>query len=352
MNIRSLFLLLLVFPLMASGQYHISGRVTDILTHQPVANANVFLSSATAAAKTNEDGIFTITNVHGGHYDLVASFVGYVTYHQEVNVNADINKLELQLEAKITTLSEVKIGPDKDWDKNYQYFKRQFLGASDDAGDVKILNPQILSFHNDKKTREFTAGAYGFLEMENKALGYKIHYLLNNMTAVTRSYNEVSLYYEGAPSFEELPGKPSEVKRWKRKRLEAYQGSEMHFLRSVIANRVKEEGFMVRRLIRRNNPDYPDRTSQKYLDTLVDTALRVKDYFRFTDQKGEYALTFNNCLYITYHGQLSIITFAETYVYFDSNGVVINPRAAIISETWADSRMAATLPVDYEPSPL
>lgn len=45
----------------------------------------------------------------------------------------------------------------------------------------------------------------------------------------------------------------------------------------------------------------------------------------------------------------SIISFAEPYALFDSNGIMINPAAANFEGNWAKSRFAEMLPVDYTP---
>ena len=46
-------------------------------------------------------------------------------------------------------------------------------------------------------------------------------------------------------------------KRIEKKRLEAYLGSSMHFIRSLYNDKLQEEGFNVRELIKSRNPEYP-----------------------------------------------------------------------------------------------
>ena len=356
MGLKKLVFLLLSLPVVALGQYHITGKITDILTKKPVANASVFLSSASTGTKTNDDGTYDISNVRGGHYDLVVSIIGYVTYHQDVAVNNNISLPNIEIEAKTIALKEVRIGPDVNWDRNYAMFKRQFLGSSDKAGDCKILNPQVIDISYDPEKRVLEASSTDFVEIENKFLGYKIKYLLSTLNMQYSGFgNGGALYFEGSPLFEDLPGKKSQLEKWQRNRKDTYMASEMHFLRSVISNKVAEEGFTVRRLIRKPDPDYPLKSSKKYTETLVSTPLAIADYVKLTDQPGEYALVFPDCLYITYHVmpgskyQTSILTLAERYVFFDNNGIIINPRSVVLEEAWGNSRMPEMLPVDYEP---
>ena len=126
----------------------------------------------------------------------------------------------------------------------------------------------------------------------------------------------------------------------------------MHFLRSAITGKVSEEGFAVKRLIRSPKPDYKNGFTTAYKQTLVDTLLHLADYGHSTTQKGEYALQFDDCLYITYKSgplQATTLTFTAPYAYFDNNGIVINPRDVLMQGGWADSRIAELLPQDYDP---
>ena len=87
----------------------------------------------------------------------------------------------------------------------------------------------------------------------------------------------------------------------------------------------------------------------------MSTPLTWKDYIRFTDQKGQYALAFTDCLYVTYrrgfgNTDASTITFLEPYAFFDNNGVIINPRSNVVEGSWSSDRMANMLPVDYDPA--
>jgi hypothetical protein len=52
--LKRLTLFLFLLPFAAMGQYRITGRVVDAATKQPVADASVFLSNASAGAKTNK----------------------------------------------------------------------------------------------------------------------------------------------------------------------------------------------------------------------------------------------------------------------------------------------------------
>ena len=346
--LKKLIFFLLFLPVAAMGQYRITGKVVDIVTKKPVANASVFLSNASAGAKTNDDGTFTINNVRGGQYTLIVSIIGYATYSQSILVNKDIALPEMDIAQQSIVLKEVRIGPDPHWERHYEEFKRDFLGNGDNAKDCTILNPHVLDF--DAVKDSLTATAQDFLIIENKALGYRIKYMLS---AFDHDYMSGKLYFAGAAFFEDLKGSERQIKKWHERRLKTYLGSDMHFLRSVIANRVKEEGFKVERLIRKPNPDYGKGPGAKYIETLVTTPLGRGEYTKLTDQKDEYALEFKDFLYVIYDNSPlagSTINIDAADAFFDNNGIILNPESVTMEGSWGESRMPEMLPVDYEPA--
>lgn len=352
---RRLLFIFLFLPIAALGQYHITGKVVNLADKKPVANASVFLNNASAGTTTGEDGAFDIANVRGGYYDLVVSIVGYTAHHQDVAVTENISLPDIGIEAKTIVLKEVTIGPNRDWDANYARFKYDFLGSSKNAQQCKILNPEVLDLNYDAQKKELTASSGDFIIIENRALGYRVKYLL---TSFTKSYIHDAgepLYYEGSIHFEDLKGSKSEIKEWLQNRLDAYLGSDMHFLRSVVAATVEKEGFVVRQLIRQQDARAKKAGIVKYNETLVQNPLRLNEYIKLTDQKNQYAIAFKDCLHVTYHKMPenknipSVMSFTQPYTYFDDNGVIINPKSAVLEQGWSLSRLAEMLPVDYEP---
>jgi hypothetical protein len=338
--------ILLLLPLSLFAQFHISGKIVDSATRSPVVGASVFLGNASAGASTNSDGSFTINGVRGGQYTLIVSVVGYVPYSQGVLVNKDIVLNTISIAKKNTMLKEVRIGPPRNWEKDYERFKRGFVGSSDNAADFTILNPHVLSFDSDEGV--FTAKADGLLLVENKALGYKIKYMLDAYRDDRKS--GILLYY-GAAFFEDMSGSLHRIKKWKQKRLDTYLGSNMHFLRAVIAGKVKEEGFTVERLIRKPNSAYKG-IGNKYISTLITTPINAREYAHITNIPGEYAIKYADCLYVVYKNAQSTgstMTINAPYAYFDNNGIIINIQDVLMEGPWGDSRMPEMLPVDYEP---
>ncbi|MDP9078210.1 MAG: carboxypeptidase-like regulatory domain-containing protein [Bacteroidota bacterium] len=369
--IKSFFLFLFLLPFTCLSQYVITGKVINSADKTPVANASVFLNNAAVGTKTDEHGAFTLTGVRQGQYDLVVSILSFEPSHQNIIVNNDIKLPVIELAPKVMMLQEVRIKPKTNWAKDYEKFKRLFFGNSDFAGKCKIVNkglPDILNLDYYPEVGVFTASSNDYLEIENKALGYRIRYLLAKLVSDQRTGIN---YYEGTSSFEDLKGSESQMRKWKKNRLAAYEGSSMHFLRSVVSNTVTHEGFKVLRLIAKSGAGNKNSISHSFR-TLVSIPLNDSDFVRQTDVKGEYALTFKDCLYVMYNKKrshlgntptaewasskqwdealITTLIFNEPYSFFDNNGIIINPTSVIFDGNWGQRLVADLLPVDYVPA--
>ncbi|WP_295770186.1 carboxypeptidase-like regulatory domain-containing protein [uncultured Mucilaginibacter sp.] len=396
--LRLSFILLILFPFFAKAQFTISGKIINLYDKKPVAKASIFLSNTTVGGSSNDDGAFLLSDVKPGQYDMVISSVGYEKLHKTLQVNQNLALSFVELTPKTVELNAVVVKPDPNWVQNYQMFKEEFFGRSPEAAQCKILNPEILDLHYDKATNELSASTVDYLEIENKALGYNLKY---NLIEFKRNYRSGVLFYFGNTLYTPIKAKPSQQKKWYKARLRAYLGSSQHYFRSLLGNRLKEEGFNTMRLMRKPNSErQPDSliqaklkhyrqsnlvngrfniqatdslsywSKQKQLplsvDYLVSKPLRVDSLVKRTDVAGIFALSFNDILYVVYtrkadDGSLfnkpinapdhptSLINFNEQYAFFDANGIIINPSSIMCEGAWGVDRMAKMLPVDYDP---
>lgn len=377
--LKNLTLLLFLFPVTLFAQGVITGSVLT-KPGNAVPDASVFLSNASVGTKTLENGAFTLNNVKYGQYDLVVSCIGFETYHETVLVNAEAITLPaIHLSPKITELKEVTVQYDTNRDKHVKMFLDEFFGRSENAAQCKLLNPEILNLTFEKKTGKLTGNTDDFLLIENKALGYKIKYLLASF-----EWNPQMGYisYTGSSVFEPMTGKSSDEKRWQKARIKAYRGSDMHFLRACIGQQVTEEGFIVYKVVRKPNPDRPadslikaklqkfrpvlstrvitltdslrywNEKSRlpKYIELMDSKPLNSLDYIKLTQEKGIYAFGYPDYLRINYKNtqNSTTIKFEKEYAYFDNNGVILTPHNLLIEGYWGFNRIAELLPVDYE----
>ena len=245
--VRRFFLFLFFsLPVLAFSQKNLKGVVLDAAKNTPVPGASVFLSNTSVGTVTNAQGVFELT-IPAGRFDLIVSSIGYETGNQPL-VSAEINAaLTIKLQPKIKELETVVVAPFEPdgWAKWGLFFTENFIGTSAEAKGCVLKNKEVLKFRHSKKDGELTAVAFEPLVIQNKALGYTVRYQLE-----TFSYNFTTGYllFEGYPFFEPMQGSAARQKRWAAKRKEAYEGSVLHFMRSVYRNKISENGFEVRAL--------------------------------------------------------------------------------------------------------
>jgi TonB-linked SusC/RagA family outer membrane protein len=75
-------------PLAAQSTGTVRGRVLDIASQQPLANAQISVPGTNAGALTNQNGDFVIANVPSGDHEIVARRVGYSRRSQRVTIPA------------------------------------------------------------------------------------------------------------------------------------------------------------------------------------------------------------------------------------------------------------------------
>src|SRR3954468_1459002 len=116
----------------------ITGRVVNANGKSPVTRASVFLSNATYGTVTADDGSFTLAGVKPGQYDLVVTTVGYEDYSQTIEVGHEPIKLNIELTQKVMMLREVVISSAADWKRNYELFRKDFIGNTDNGKLCKV----------------------------------------------------------------------------------------------------------------------------------------------------------------------------------------------------------------------
>jgi len=96
--------------------------------------------------------------------------------------------------------------------------------------------------------------ARDILHIENKALGYKIDYLLDTYR---HEFKKGYVYFQGYPRFFDMEGPKSKIRRWDKERKRAYMGSVTHFFASVAQGTTANEGFSMIEIIKKPNANKP-----------------------------------------------------------------------------------------------
>ncbi len=216
----------------------ISGRVTAKQSKGLIPSASVFLSNSSFGTITGADGTYSLHNLRPGQYTLVVTAVGYAQHTQKIQVGElDLN-INIELEPKIIELREVVISTNAkaDWKRNFEQFKKDFIGSDANAKLCQILNPDVLYLTYSKKRLTLDGETDKFLVIDNRGLGYRVKFLLKNFKS--DGISQV-ITYGGERLFEELPGSTLQKKKWAAARDRAYYGSAMHFYRSLYTDKLK-----------------------------------------------------------------------------------------------------------------
>lgn len=382
----------LLFPFAALAQYgSISGVVTSSDSKKPIANASVFLSNSASGTSTNENGHYNLASVRPGQYTLVVNILGYQDYEKTVLVGPEPLHLDIELAPKPIELRDVVISSAADWKKNYEEFRKHFIGQDLNAKLCEVQNPHILNLTYNQTKQILHAEADEFLIVENKALGYRIKFLVRGFDI--DKINGIDRW-GGDRVFEDLPGSDAQKKKWHDAREAVYYGSQMHFFRSLIAENTVKEGFEIYTLKRYPNPERLSeeqihagynkarmggwRDSMKYYydmenmpkwvhESLVKPPLTEQDIASRYNNNGLFSLHFDDYLYVIYtkkrdetdykdiyrpldmpNYETTVITLQDGNPIFDMNGIIVG-NGPLMEGTWAKSRLSDLLPVDYVP---
>jgi CarboxypepD_reg-like domain len=246
-----LLYLLIAITAMAQSSNFIKGKVVQGRTGLPVLNASVFITNTSKGTTTGNSGAFLLENVPEGTYDLVVSCIGYETQVYTYKASQLPLNIEVQMEAKVVEMSAVVIEAyeKNGWEKWGKFFTENFIGTSFFANNCRIVNYKALKFRHSKKINQLTVTADEPLIIENKALGYRIQYQLEGFVY---QFSNRELVFFGYTLFDDLRENGPRKGQLKN-RTKSYNGSIAHFMRSLYSNRLKEEGFEVRRLVKTPN---------------------------------------------------------------------------------------------------
>ncbi|KLT65821.1 carboxypeptidase-like regulatory domain-containing protein [Pedobacter sp. BMA] len=398
-------LLLACYVVQAQQTITLSGTIKD-KNGEPLPGTGVYVSDYKIATSTDDKGRYAL-RLKAGNYNILVQLLGFKATNKNVVINNQPVNLNFTLEQSETQLSDVTIKPDPNRLHYLNTFKTYFIGLTENAQKCKMLNSEILRFDYDNEKRTLTVQSDEFLIIENKALGYKIKYLVKEFQY---DYKTRIVYYEGYPNYEDLPGTDNQKKKWAIRRSEAYNGSSQHFFSALFNNTIKEEGFIINKLIRNQvQENLADSIIQAQVGGFTSTLLTLPGTHQFgspkttntavtvskpKQSKGFAALNraeiltdtlvhryndqikkidFTNVLYVIYtkeressgfkarigmpvnrpselnNTQISLINMTSPPAYFYKNGSVYNPRAMLYEGYWAWEKIADSVPMDYIP---
>lgn len=400
-----LFVVLVFHSFTLLSQRTVRGKV---LTSKEVAleGAAVYLNNTSIGTTTDENGEFELP-VGNGNYDLIISFLGFETIQHPLKKDAPNKRLVFTMVAKSNMLDEVVISKKKKMSKEdrayfMRQFKRNFLGKTNLASECEILNEDVIDFDFDRFSRTLEASVSKPIQIRHKGLGYLITYDLVHFKQTPRN-----IEYLGYTRYQKLKGSKRKQRKWAKKRQVAYQGSTMHFFRSIANGKMKEEGFVVDHFKKIPNPARPhdsiikkarrelgiiasknrtvtinlgnsnlsSRTKRDSLQDILNKSrlsrtididikknLTAKE-FTFIQNNVNY-ISFTDYLKVKYMNekeednyrpgpgkldyQVSMVTLFVRSSPFDKLGVLMRPLDLFLTGYWGYEKLADALPLDYQ----
>lgn len=261
---KTVFLFFMICPFYVLLSQTIKGTVVNDID-KPIANVSIYLDGTKTGTTSAADGSFSITSNHNN--SLVFQKDDYETF--TVNTSEVLNKKLKVVLIKAKEIEEVVIIPFTEATyKNYiNFFLDSFIGY--DKENVRIKNQRTLKFAYDKSNKTLKVKAPQTLIIENKNLGYTIEY---NLVEFSANFDENTTRFVGTSFFKETKS----TDKVKLNRMNAYDGSQVHFFRSVFANKVTDEGFIVNQITKFPNSKYPTEEELQ----------RLKDFAEMFKSKG------------------------------------------------------------------
>jgi len=261
---KTVLLSLMICPFYVLFSQTIKGTVVNDID-KPIENVHIYLDGTKTGTTSAADGSFSLISKNNN--SLVFQKDNYETVI--VNTSDVLNKKLKVVLIKAKEIEEVVIIPFTETAyKNYiKYFLDSFIGS--DQSNVKIKNQRSLKFSYDKTNKILRVKAPQTLIIENKNLGYIIDYNLQDFVG---DFENKTTRYTGTSFFKETKN----TDKVKLNRMNAYDGSQVHFFRSVFANKVADEGFIVNQITKFPNSKYPTEEELQ----------RLKDFTEMFKSKG------------------------------------------------------------------
>ena len=339
----------------------ISGRVIDEKTGMSIADVSVFFDNSTISTLTGTDGTFLIQIPDRNNNTLVFSIFGYEYYVLKNPISQQNLKIALKLEDN--ELDEIVIDNTlfsrKEMLKTFKYF---FIGNTDNAKKTKILNEKDISFYYDKKDKTFYASSSKPLSIENKNLGYKILFHLDNFEVAFKTLSiapqdYVNSHFFGYMQYQDLA---KNSKKTLDRREVLYSETYTSFFKKLAQKQLEDSNFVLAangfqidqneffdiketedgynlKLLKRSTRKKPI-ISKK---AIINGVFNLNDQTEYTEEEVPFVVL------NTKTKQQSQLYFQKQDVDIDIKGNLKNPVDVLFSGYFGDLKVADMLPLDF-----
>jgi hypothetical protein len=358
--ITSLLFCFISLCVLSQSNYTISGKIIDEATKQPLQGASVFAENTTIGTATDKDGVFHLKLPNGG-YSIVITFTGYQTETKRVTTgDAGNSEIVIEIKQKEKSLDEFVVKATYEvadgLEKYGDFFLENFIGKTANSKQCYIKNKEVLKFYYYRRTKRLKILATSPLEIVNDALGYIIKYELDSFV---HEYNTQVSVYTGYPLFQEMESSSvDQLLKWNTARKTAYNGSILHFMRSMYQKKLKEEGFEIQFILKNNDKEtaFPLKEFYKPMNYTRDDSSNTVEIL--PNQKNVAVIYKNeesSPLYVAENPdasskfQLSVVSFLPNEsLDVEQNGFYYEQNDITITGYWAWEKVADMLPYDFK----
>lgn len=237
------------------------------------------------------------------------------------------------------------------------------------SASIFLSNTSVGTISKDNGSFVLQPFPEGRFDLVVSMIGYELKYDLN---VFEFNYSTRVLFYQGYPLFSDLEAKNDRVEtRWKKNREETYNGSIMHFMRSLYRNTLEAEGYEVRRIKRnKEKKNQPFSNGSDNFNILINTLLKG-DSIAFVIDSVTLGLQFKDHLQVVYKRKYMPESYrltqkemwpkqpmtaeifmpdTEKVVVVLANGSYFSGKDVLALGYWAWSeKLSNMLPLDYSP---
>ncbi|MCX6262213.1 MAG: carboxypeptidase-like regulatory domain-containing protein, partial [Bacteroidia bacterium] len=221
---RLVVLMLLVNNFLVAYNQIIKGIVLDKETRDIIAGAAVYFNGTFAGTYSDKNGNFQLDVSKNTSMPLSIRALGYNSV--TINSFSTTESLIIYLTPKIFNLNEVVVSDRslaRERKLNIKLFKDVFLGTTSNASRCKIINENDITFNYKTDKDTLKAFALKPLKIENRALGYRITYFLDNFEYDRKNK---TFFFKGNLIFnEEMPTEETHKQSYEQQRINSYKGS-------------------------------------------------------------------------------------------------------------------------------
>ncbi|MFT5892197.1 MAG: hypothetical protein ACI9Y7_002307 [Dokdonia sp.] len=324
---KHLYILCFLFYGTLSAQT-ISGTVYDSVTKEPLLGASVYFEGTTIGGITNEQGKFILYTKKSSMSQLVVTYLGYTDAVLTLSGN---RPLTVFLIPKEESLDEVVViaTPLFTREQLLTAFRAQFLGTTKAGMSCKILNEDALKLYYNASKKQLIVSANEIVRVKNPYLGYEIRFRLyeckiSYFSKSIKPYDVRQSYYAGTSFFID---QKKDIRKYRKRRQDVYEGSSLHFMRTVATEKWDEEDFVI---YKKGLPVYP------------------KTHFIVSDTLGIKKVQLTDPVAILYDKKKrSNVRPKHTHYTIDGFGNFYPPDALVFSGLMGQQRLGDALPLDY-----